>query len=114
MSISLIGTSNQLFIVLSLKLKQIFKKSSYWQISVLCDRLTTLFVLTLVSDMTVLYRNDACSILMLSTKKGYSSFFRKKLKTYKLKPFKISTDCYIKRCRSLKRRAILKIPSTVF
>ena len=28
--------------------------------------------------------------------------------------FKISTDCHIKICRSLKRRAILKIPSTVF
>ena len=30
-----------------------------------------------------------------------------------LKPFKISTDFHIKTCWSLKRRAILKIPSTV-
>ena len=30
-----------------------------------------------------------------------------------MKTFKIFTDCYIKTCRSLKRRAILKIPSTI-
>ena len=30
-----------------------------------------------------------------------------------LKMVNISTDCHIKTCRSLKRRAILKIPSTV-
>ena len=31
-----------------------------------------------------------------------------------LKTFKIFTDCHIKKCRSLKWKAILKIPSTVF
>ena len=31
-----------------------------------------------------------------------------------LKTFETFTDCHIKTCRSLKRRAILKIPSTVF
>ena len=31
-----------------------------------------------------------------------------------MKAFKISSVCYIKTCRSLKRRAILKIPSIVF
>ena len=31
-----------------------------------------------------------------------------------LKTFKIFSDCHIKTCRSLKRRGILKIPSTVF
>ena len=30
------------------------------------------------------------------------------------KTFKTFTDCQIKSCRSLKRRAILQIPSTVF
>ena len=39
--------------------------------------LTILFVLTLASDMTVLYGNDALSILVLSTKKQYSSFLKK-------------------------------------
>ena len=33
--------------------------------------------LTLVSDITDLYGNDAFSILVLSTKKRYSSFFEK-------------------------------------
>ena len=31
-----------------------------------------------------------------------------------LKRFKFSTGCHIETCRSLKRRAFLKIPSTVF
>ena len=69
--------------------------------------------------MAVLYGNDAFSILVLSTKKWYSSFlkkiFRKICVTFKvLKTFKIFTDSHIKICQSLKRRAILKIPSTVF
>ena len=38
---------------------------------------TILFVLTLASDMAVLYGNDAFSILVRSTKKRYSSFLRK-------------------------------------
>ena len=77
------------------------------------------FVLTLASDMAVLYRNDAFSILVRSTKKRYSSFLKKvfifqKICFKVLKMFKIFTDRQIKTCRSLKRRAILKIPSTVF
>ena len=36
--------------------------------------LTILFVLTYASDMTVSYRNNAFSILLLSTKKQCSSF----------------------------------------
>ena len=39
--------------------------------------LTFLFVLTLASDMAVLYESDAFSILVLSTKKWYCSFFKK-------------------------------------
>ena len=31
-----------------------------------------------------------------------------------LKTFKVPIDCHVKTCRSYKRRAILKIPSTVF
>ena len=46
-------------------------------------------------------------------KKGFS--FRKTCFWVKaLKMFKISSDCHIKTCRSLKRRTILKIPSIVF
>ena len=36
------------------------------------------FALTLASDIVVLYRNDVFSILVLSTKKRYSSFVKKK------------------------------------
>ena len=59
------------------------------------------------------------SILELSSKKlqflekGFRSpeiCFKVKV----LKTFKISTDYHIKTCLSLKRRAILKIPGTVF
>ena len=57
------------------------------------------------------------SILVFSTKKWYSSFLKSvclfqkiyfKVKVLKL--FKMSSDCHIKACRSLKWRAILKIP----
>ena len=76
--------------------------------------LTILFVLTLASDMAVLYGNDAFSILVLSTKKLYSRFLKKVsvfqkicFKVEVLKTLKISTDCHIKTCRSRKRTAIL-------
>ena len=63
-----------------LKLKQDFQKIKYsWQNSVLCDRsilYSPFFVLTLVSDMVVLYGNDAFSNLMVSSKKQYSSFLK--------------------------------------
>ena len=57
------------------------------------------------------------SILVLSTKKWYSSFLKSVclfqkiyFKVKVLKSFKISSDCHIKAYRSLKGRAILKIP----
>ena len=65
--------------------------------------LTILFVLTLASDMAVLYENNVISILVLSTKKGYSSFFEKdfrfsdiRFKVKVLKSFTISSDCHKK------------------
>ena len=74
-----------------------------------------------LTDKAVLNRNDAFSILVVSTKKRYSSFLRKVfifqkiwIKVNVLKTFKTLTDCHIKTCRSLKRSAILKISSTVF
>ena len=73
------------------------------------------------SEMAVLNGNDAFSILVLSTKKRYSSFLKKTLNFQKvcfkvkvLKTFKCSTDCRIKTCRSLKRKANLKITKTLF
>ena len=70
--------------------------------------------------MKVLYGNDAFSILVLDLKRVLQFFekgFRFPENYFKLKVLKtsnISTDCHIKTCRSRKRRAILKIPSTVF
>ena len=63
------------------------------------------------------------SILAVSTKERFSSFWKKVFvfqnfffKVNVLKTFETFTDCHIKTChiKSLKRRAILKIPSTVF
>ena len=70
-------------------------------------------VLTLASDRVVLYGNDAFPILVLSTKKQYSGFLKKVFVFLKicLKRSEISIDCHRKACLSLKRRAILRIPS---
>ena len=61
------------------------------------------------------------SILVLSTKKRYSSFLKRVSVFQKIyckvkvqKSFEIFSDCHIKACQSLKWRAILKIPSTIF
>ena len=60
-------------------------------------------------------------ILVFSTKKLCSSFLKTVFvfqnicfKVKVLKIFETFTDCHIKPCRSLKRRAILLIPSVVF
>ena len=62
--------------------------------------------------------NDVSSILVALTKKLYSSFLKKVFvlcfKVKVLKTFETFIDCHIKTCRSLKRRAIMKIPSTIF
>ena len=80
-----------------------------------------LFVFTLAPDIAVLYGNDIFSILLLSTKKQYSRFLKKVSVFQKIcfkvklsRTFKIFADSHIKTCQSLKRRAILKIPSTIF
>ena len=77
--------------------------------------------LNIACDRAVLYGNVAFTILVLLTKKRYSSFLKKVFlfqkicfKVKVLKTFKISSDYHRKTCRSLKRRATLKIPSTVF
>ena len=60
------------------------------------------------------------SSLTIQLKKPFFNLLKKVLVFQKtcfrvrvLKIVKISSDCYIKTCRSLKRRAILKIRSTV-
>ena len=58
------------------------------------------------------------SILVLSTKKRYSSFFKKSVCVFQkidvkvkvLKSFKISSDCHIKHADLSNAWAILKIP----
>ena len=90
----------------------------WWQVHFV---LTILFVLTLTSDMAVIYGNDAFSVLVLSTKKRCSSFLKKVFffqkicfKVKLLKTFKISTDCHVKVRWSLKQGAILKFSSIIF
>ena len=110
-----------------LKLKENFQKNKvstgktpFSVIGPICS-IIILFVLRLAFDTAVFYGNNALSVLVFSTKRRVSSFLIKVFifqkicfKVTILKTFKISTDCHIKICRSLKRRAILKIPSTVF
>ena len=83
--------------------------------------LPILFVLTLVFDKAVLYGNVAFSIIIISSKKRYSSVLKKILVFQKtcfkfkvMKTLKIFSDCHVKACRSLERRAILKIRSIFF
>ena len=73
------------------------------------------------SDRAILYEYVAFLIFILSTKKRYSSFLKKVFvsqeicfKVKALNTFKISSDCHIKTCWTLKRRAIFKITSTIF
>ena len=101
------------------KIKQLLAKlRSLWKVHFV---LLILFVLTLASDTAFLYRNVAFWILILSTKRLYSSVLKRAcvfqkihLKVKVLKTFKISSDCYIKIWRCLKRRAALKIRSIFF
>ena len=87
--------------------------------------LSIIFVLTMTSVAADLYGNVVFSILVLSTKERCPSFLKNVFlfqkifsKAEVLKVFKIfidcSTDYHIKTCRSLKRRAILRIPKTAF
>ena len=105
MYLSAIGTLNQLFIRNSYTDIKFSKKwSSRW-----------------LKSISVLYGNVALSFVVLWIKKQYSSFLRKVLvfpktsfKFKVLKNFKIPGGWQIKTRRSLKRRAISKIPSTAF
>ena len=79
MGIWVVGTSNQLFIRL-LIMKPNLKKTNQLLVklrSVFYFVLPTIFFLTLASQRAVLYVNVAFSMLLLSTKKLYFSFFKK-------------------------------------
>ena len=74
-----------------------------------------------LSGRAVLYGNTAFLIVVLSTKNGYSSFFKKffisKKTCFKvkgLKSFKTSRDSHINIWQSPGRRAILKTPGVFF
>ena len=94
----------------------------FWNISIgLNIKISILFALTLAFERAVLYENVASLFVVHWIIKHCSSFLRKVLVFQKiyfkirvLKTFKISNDYHIKTCRSLKQRAIFKIPSTVF
>ena len=116
-----VGTSNCLFSRGSKtgtnfpkKIKQLLANlHSLWQVHFV---VAILFVLALASERAVLNGNDVFSILVVSTKNRYSSFLKKVfvfqkicLKVKVLKTFETLIDCHIKTCRSLTRRAILKI-----
>ena len=78
-----------------------------------------LFVLTLASDRAILYENVAILTLVFSTKKRYSNLLKKvfvfQTICFKIKVLKtLQTSSDIKTCRSLKRRVILEIPTTLF
>ena len=72
--------------------------------------------------MAVLYGNDALSDDECFRLKSGTPVFMKKVFVFQsicfkvkiLKTFKISSYCHIKACRSLKWRAILKVPNTAF
>ena len=96
-------------------------KTPFFAIGPFCTHQSICLNITLACDIAILYENDAFLILELWVKKRCSGFLKKVFVLQKicfkvkvLKKFKISTDCHIKTCLSLKRRAILKIPSTVF
>ena len=117
-----VGTSNQFFkrgSYTETKISKQWIRTPFFVIIPFCTDI--LFVLTLASEMAVLCRNIAFSILLLSTKNRYSSFLKKLFVFQKVcfkvkvsKTFKISSNSHRNTCRSLKRRANYKIPSTVF
>ena len=83
--------------------------------------LPILFVLTLVFTRAVWYRNVAFSIIVLSSKKRHSSFLKKDLffqktclKAKVIRTLKIPSDYRVKICRSLERKAILKVSLVPF
>ena len=98
------------------KNKIVAKLRSLWKVHFV---LTIQFVLTF--NKTVLYENVTLSMTLLSTKQRYTRFLKMVLILHKTcfkvkvsKMFKISSDCHIRTCRSRKRRAIIKIPATIF
>ena len=63
----------------------------------------------MVFGIAVLYENIGFSIVF-----NLKCFKKKAFQCKVMKTLKLSSNCYIKISRSLKRRAILKIPITAF
>ena len=102
----------------SQKHKVVTDKTPLFLIGPFCSRHSN--CLKWASDRAVSNGNDVFSVLVFSTKMLYYSFLKKVFvfqktcfKVKVLKTFETFTDCHIKTYQSLKRRAILKIPSTV-
>ena len=113
-AICVVDSSNQLFIRV-LKLKQNFQKYKVVTGKTLLFVIGPFCTYHSVCLNYLLYGNNAFSILVLLTKKRYSSFSKKDFlfqiicsKVKVLKTFKTSTNCHIRTCRFLKRRVILK------
>ena len=97
------------------KNKVVTDKTPLFVIGLFCSRHS------ISSDRAVLNGNYMFSIVVVSAKKRHSSFLKKifvfqkiDFKVKVLKTFETFTDCRLKTSQSLKRRATLKIPSTVF
>ena len=105
---------------------KVFKKqSSYWQNSVLCDRLIlySLYYLSYYWLLTGQFYMEMLRFQFLYFQLKNSTpvfwerflFFRKLVSMFELlKTFKFSSDCHIKACQPLKQRAISKISSNFF
>ena len=116
MDIWVVGTSNQLFVSGFFTETKSSRKGSYWQRSGFFWWVHFVLPIQFIGFWQgSFFQNVVFSILVFSTKKRYSSFekgFHFSVQVSKM--FKIFSDCHIKTCRSLKRRAFLKIPSTDF
>ena len=122
MDIWVVSTSNQLFTQGSLpetkfrKCKVVTGKISFFVIGAFCTSHSICLNIAFWEIRFVW----TCCVFKLSTF-NLSTFLKRVCLFHKicfkikvLKMLKISSDCDIKTCQFLKRRAILKIPSTVF
>ena len=115
-----INASNQQFIIGSYtEIKFSKRQSSQWQNCIPCDR--SILYSPFCFPQHQLLIGQFCNEIMRSyfNKKEILQYFKKgfeKLEYFKhkvLKMFEVSSDFYMKMCRSYKWRIILKISSTV-
>ena len=120
MGICFVGISNQLFIRGSDKNKVVTGKTSFFVIGAFCAHhfiCLNIWLLIWQFCMEVMRFQSQWFQLKNGTPvllKNVFVFQKICFKVKVLKTFKIFIDCHIKTYQSLKRKAILKIPSTVF